>query len=144
MAFAPGQFITAQRLNRLQPATYWSQASGTTAASSTGVDVAGTPMSITTQTNNATAAMWFFAHSYAGGSAPSSNTSVQAVWDVNSSPTFGVVDFRTANEKGLGGNTWVTTIPTAGTYTFKLKATTPANFTMPAYASLLVQIMEVP
>lgn len=143
MAFSPGQIITAQRLNRLAPATYWSQASGTVAASSSAVDIPGTSISITVQTNGATANFWFVAHFYAGASAPTALGSFKAMWDVNSSPTFGVFDTRTANEKGPGVNTWSTTIPTAGTYTFKLNATTPANVTIPIYASLMVQIQEV-
>jgi len=143
MSFSPGQIITAQRLNRLAPATYWAQASGGVAASSSGVDVPGSSMSITVQTNGATANMWFYGHFYAGASAPTTNGAIQAVWDVNSSPTFGVVDIRTANEKFTGANSWSTSIPAAGTYTFKLKVTTPANVTMPTYSSLLVQIQEV-
>lgn len=143
MSFSPGQIITAQRLNRLQPKTYWAQASGGISASQSGVDVPGTSMSITTETDGATANMWFFGHFYAGGSAPTTNGSIKAIWDVNSSPTFGVVDFRTANEKAVGANSWSTTISTHGTYTFKLNVTTPANMTMPTYTSLLVEILEV-
>lgn len=142
MSFAPGQFITAQRLNRLQPVTYWAQASAVVVASTALADVPGTSISITVQTNGASAAFWFHGHFYGTG-VPASNGSLQAVWDVNSSPTFGVGQPTVANEKYGAGNTWLTTVSTAGTYTFKLKASTSTNMTMPVYTALMVQITEV-
>lgn len=143
MSFAPGQFITAQRLNRLQPVTYWAQASAVVVASTALADVPGTSISITVQTNGASAAFWFHGHWYASAASSVGNGSLQAVWDVNSSPTFGVGQPTTVNEKYGAGNTWLTTVSTAGTYTFKLKASTGTLMTMPVYTALMVQITEV-
>lgn len=142
MAFSPGQFITAQRLNRLQPKTYWAAASGTVAASQAAVDIPGVTLSITVETNGATAEMLWFAHFYNTG-VPAANSNAQAYWDVNAAPVFALGQGLNVNEKLAASQSWVTTIPTAGTYTFKVKATTSTNTTTPVYCTLDVKITEV-
>lgn len=143
MSFSPGQFITAQRLNRLQTKTYWSAANGTVAASSTNTDIPGTSMNITIETDGATVAINWSTAFYAAGTAPSSNANSRAFWDVNASPHFALAEFRTANEKVVSAQNWMTTITTAGTYAFKIQATTPANFTIAIYSAIMVQVTEV-
>lgn len=143
MSFSPGQFLTAQRLNRLQTKTYWCAASGSVAASSTNADVPGATMPITIETNGATVAMNWSSAFYAAGVAPIANANSRAFWDVNGSPHFCLAEFRTASEKVTASQNWMTTITTAGTYTFKIVGTTPANFTISTYTSLMVQVTEV-
>lgn len=142
MAFSPGQYITAQRLNRLQPKTYWAAASGTLGPNVTG-DVPGCSIPITVETDGATADfVWFYA-AYAGAVAPTAISSCKAMWDVNSSPVVAVADIRTASEKVTAGQTWQTAIGTAGTYTFKLNAVAPPNITVQVYSAIRVVISEV-
>lgn len=140
MAFAPGQFLTAQRLNRLQSKSYFSQNSGSIGTGSG--DVGGTPISITVETDGATAAFTWTGSCYASG-AMGGNTNTQAWWDVNASPTFALTQLLTNLEKVTSANVWVTTIPTAGTYTFKLKYTVVANSTLSIYTAMMVVITEV-
>jgi hypothetical protein len=144
MSFLPAQIITAQRLNRLQPKTYWSQCSSAiTGGAGTTQDVAGTSISITTETNGATAAMdWSFAN-YATGVMSTNATLVRALWDVNAAPTYALYDAQAANYRATCSANWVTTIPTAGTYTFKLQANVFTNATLQVYTTLKVQITEV-
>ena len=141
MSFSPGQFITAQRLNRLQRKSYFGQSSGFITTVSTG-DLAGSVMSIAVETNGAIADFWFSAAVYATGAMTNSG-SVKAQWDVNASPTFALGQYSASGEKGVSTNMWSTTITTAGTYTFKLVYNNVANSQLSPYCSLLVQIAEV-
>lgn len=141
MSFSPGQFITAQRLNRLQPKAYFSQNSAAITVAGSG-DVGGTPTSITVETNGATAAFVWTASCYTTG-AMASNTNTFARWDVNDSPTFAVVQQSANGDKVTAANVWVTTVPTAGTYTFKLRYTVVANSQLSIYTAMQVMIMEV-
>jgi hypothetical protein len=142
MSFSPGQFITAQRLNRLQPKTYWAAASSTIGPNVT-ADIPGCSISITVETNGASADFTWFYAAYAGAVAATSISSCKAMWDVNSSPVVAVSDMRTANEKVTPGQTWLTSIGTAGTYTFKLNAVAPPNITVQVYSTIRVIISEV-
>jgi hypothetical protein len=144
MAFSPGQFITAQRLNRLQPKTYWSAASGVTTTVLTNADVAGTPMSIVVETNGATAAFVWHTAVYANaGVAMSGAASSRVLWDVNASPVVAIAYWSGTTERGTPGQSWVTTIGTAGTYTFKMQVTTAANTAIQVFTSMSVTITEV-
>lgn len=142
MSFAPGQFITAQRLNRLQPKTYFSQASGAISVVGSG-DVAGTSMSIVVETNGATAAFTWSAAVYGATGAMASNSNTTVAWDVNTSPTFALVQHSAAADKGVAANVWATTIPTAGTYTFKMKYVVATNSVLQIYSAMMVTITEV-
>lgn len=143
MSFSPGQFITAQRLNRLQTKAYFGQNSGAISAVGSG-DVTGTLISITTETNGATACFTWTASVYATGNMlATGNTNTSAFWDVNQSPTFAVGQLTASSEKVTNANVWVTTIPTAGTYTYKLRYSNSTSGTLSIYTALMVQIMEV-
>jgi hypothetical protein len=144
MAFSPGQFITAQRLNRLQPKTYWSQASGAvTGGAGTAADIAGTPISITVETNGATAAMDWSVAVYATGAMGTGACVVRAFWDVNGAPTFALYDAQATNYRSTVSANWSTSIGTAGTYTFKLNGSVFTNSTLQIYTTLKVVITEV-
>jgi hypothetical protein len=142
MSFSPGQFITAQRLNRLQRKSYWSVASGAFTSTST-ADIPGTSMSIAVETDGATADFWWTADGRAGASAPVAGATVQAFWDVNGSPVFNLWSVRSASSSASTASNWSTTITTAGTYTFKLRGTMQTNISLNIYTSLLVHISEV-
>lgn len=142
MSFAPGQFITAQRLNRLQPKNYFSQCSGTVAASTSG-NVAGTAISIPIETNGAVVNFSWTASVYQTGASTTGPSSTSAKWDTNVSPTFAVVWQQEANARVTAANFWSTTIPTAGTYTFQLAYSTLNVSTLSIYTAMMVQIMEV-
>jgi hypothetical protein len=141
MTFSPGQFITAQRLNRLQSRTYWAQASGTTAASGSG-DVAGASVPLTIETDGATVAFHWTAAVYATG-VMASNANVRAFIGADGSPVYALSEWKTNAEKGTVGNQWATTVATAGAYTAKLTYTTPALGTLSNYTSMMVTVIEV-
>jgi hypothetical protein len=142
MAFAPGQFITAQRLNRLQSKTYWATASGTTAAGGSSVDVAGASIPITTETDGATMAISWTASVYATG-VMGSAASVRPFIGADGAGSFALAEWKTSAEKGTLANFWAATVTTAGLYTVKLVATTPANGTLSPYTTLMVTVHEV-
>jgi hypothetical protein len=142
MSFAPGQFITAQRLNRLQPKTYWASATGTTPVSQTNVDITGTSISVTTETDGATVAIdWDMtaqATAVTGG-----QVSARPWFGADASPVYTVAQFTAATEKASTANSWSFTVPAAGTYTAKLVGTTPAQATIVSYTSIKVVVTEV-
>jgi hypothetical protein len=142
VSFAPGQFITAQRLNRLQPKIYWAAASGTTAVSQSGVDVAGTSIPITIETDGAQVDIAWSIAAYAtaitGGL-----VSARALLGVDASPAYAVAQFSAATEKVSAANTWVATVATAGAYTAKIVATTPAQATLSPYTTIRCTVYEV-
>lgn len=144
MSFSPGQFITAQRLNRLQPKVYWAQCNtAIIGGAGTTQDVAGTSIPITVDTNGATAVMdWSFAN-YTTGAMGTNATLVRAIWDVNTAPTYALYDAQVANYRGTCSANWVTTIGTAGTYTFKLQANVFTGATLQVYTELRVEILEI-
>lgn len=142
MSFAPGQFITAQRLNRLQTKTYWAQASGTTAVSQSGVDVAGTSIPVTIETDGASVAVSWSIAAYATA-VTGGLVSARAAFGADTSPVFSVAQFSAATEKTSAANFWLDTVSLAGSYTAKIVATTPAQATLSSYTALMVQVTEV-
>jgi hypothetical protein len=143
MAFSPGQFITAQRLNRLQPKTYWAATSGVTTTVATNADVPGCTIPITVETNGATATFVWFSAIYASVGAMAGAASTRVLWDVNVSSVLTIGSWSTLAERGTPGQTWVTTIGTAGTYTFKMQYTMVANTAIQIYTAMTVVITEV-
>ena len=143
MPFAPGQFITAQRLNRLQPKTYWAAATGGVATSLSGVDVPGTSIPITIETDGATISFVWIGAIYATTSTTGATT-VRVNFDGNLSPTFVVSEPKDASTKVTAANTWSFTVATAGAYTPKLVATTQTGATIStAYTSIMATVTEV-
>ena len=145
MSFSPGQFITAQRLNRLQPKTYWAASSATMGPSVTGVDVTGTSIPLTIETAGATVTIAWTSAVYAGATAGGMtvNSSCRPFLGADGSPVFTVAEWKTASEKGTVSNCWSTTVPSAGSYTAKLVVTVPANATMVTYTTITVTVTEV-
>lgn len=144
MGFQPGQFITATRLNRLQPVKYWMAATAPVTGAVTNTDITGMSQSIIVGTDGATASFWWSVDFRNGAVAGAGQAAVRPFWDVNGAPIYAIFDSRTALEKGSCANAWSTTIPTAGTYTFKLQAATLlVNQSTNIYTTLLVEITEV-
>src|SRR3954462_8389107 len=90
MSFSPGQFITATRLNRLQPKMTWVQASSAPTGAQSNLDIPGCSASITTETDGATANFWWHVDYRDITTAAAAASFVQAWWDVNSSPVYAV------------------------------------------------------
>lgn len=141
MSFAPGQIITAQRLNRLQTKTYWAQASATITTIGSG-NVAGTAISITVETDGATASVSWSTAVYATGSM-GGTVSTNAKYDLASSSTYVLGQYATNGEKGISANFWSTNVATAGTYTFQLAYNVTSNGQLNSYTSMMVDIKEV-
>jgi hypothetical protein len=143
MAFLAGEVITAARLNRLQTITYGAIGSGTVAASSTNADVTSATISITTEVASAqykAICVWDY---NATGVPGASSTARLAIDGVGQSP---LATFRgdAANERGTIGQTYEGTLGAAGTYTFKLIASTSTNVEIQGVnSSITVDITEV-
>lgn len=143
MSFSPGQFITAQRLNRLQPKPYWAQASSTVAASSTNADVPGCSVSFTTETDNAQAEVIVTGAFYASG-VPAAISSVVAVLDTSTvSPNFAISQPAANGDKLQGAAGWLVTIPLAGIHAIKARASTSTNTVVQVYSGISVTVYEV-
>jgi hypothetical protein len=141
MTFSPGQYLTAQRLNRLQTKTYFGSASGAITTVGSG-NVAGTALAITTETDGATVACSWTAAVYATG-AMGNNCNTYVKYDLGSSSVFALAQLTANTEKTTAANFWSAAIATANSYTFQLGYTVTANGSLAVYTSLMVQVMEV-
>jgi hypothetical protein len=143
MAFLAGERITAARLNRLQTVTYGAIGSGTVVASSTNADVTSATVTITTEAASAqykAICVWDY---NATGVPGASSTARLAIDGVGQSP---LATFRgdAANERGTVTQTYEGNLGAAGTYTFKLIATTSTNVEIQGVnCSITVDITEV-
>lgn len=142
MPFLAGQIIEADRLNMLQPKTYYAQASGVT-PTGTSIDVPGCTVTFDTLTDNAVAVIEFAGDIDLAG-ATTALQSVNANVDGVATPIFAVfaqspgtnTDRVTAAQfarVGLGA---------AGSHTIKLTATTTVAV-LNVYAALNVTVYEV-
>lgn len=143
MPFLAGETITAGKLNRLQPKTFYASASGTVAASQTNVDIPGCSITLTTETNNAQVDIWWSTAFYSGATAPTTFGASRALIDGSGAPVYAISDSRTINAKDVPSQDWTTTIAAAGSHTIKLQVTTPANMTVSTYTALRVVVTEV-
>lgn len=141
MSFLPGQIITAQRLNRLQTKTYWAQSSATISTIGSG-NVGGTAISITTETDGATASVSWSTAVYATGGM-SATVSTNAKYDLASSPNFALGQYSASGEKGVSANFWATSVASAGTYTFQLAYNVTSAGQLNSYTAMMVDIKEV-
>jgi hypothetical protein len=143
VAFLAGENITAARLNRLQPRTYWAQASSTIGASQTNVDVPSATVTFTTDAANATIVVaWPAAFYFAGAAGGLSSVSV-LIDGSSSSPMFAISQQSASTDKNQGMGVWQTTLATAGSHTVKLRGTTNTNTTVQIYTALSVTVYEV-
>jgi hypothetical protein len=143
MSFAPGQFITAQRLNRLQPATYTVEAAGTVAASQTNADIPGVTQTFTTETDNAEAECTWSVDWDNSGAQTGTGTSRLLLDGATSSTRFIAWAGEVATDRGIQTQIQQFIIPTAGSHTIKAQATTLANQTIGQYSAMRIVVNEV-
>jgi hypothetical protein len=144
MSFLAGDLLTAQRLNRLAPKTYHVKSSGTLPASSSGVDIPGATYTFTTETDGATVDVFFFVDFDNTASPGTSVGSVRALLDGATGGTlFGIYGANITDGRSTIGNQDQFIVPTAGSHTIKLTATTPVAMTVNQYTSLKLVVSEV-
>lgn len=143
MAISAGEKITAARLNRLRTTTYGAIGSGTVAASQTNADVPSATVTITTETDGAqykAIGVWDF---NASGVPAAASTARLAINGTAQSPLATFLG-DAANDRGTTPQVYQGTLGTAGSYTFKLIATTSTNTTVQGTnSSITVDITEV-
>ncbi|MGQ4358573.1 hypothetical protein [Streptomyces sp. SAS_272] len=143
MAFLAGEMATAGRINRLQSASYGAIGSGVVSASSTNVDVPSATVTVTTETAGAryvATCVWDY---NTLGIPGASSTARMALDGVGQSP---LATFRgdAASERGTITQTYRGTLGAAGSYTFKLIASTATNTEVQGVnCSITVEITEV-
>lgn len=142
MAFLAGENITAGRLNRLQPKVYSATATATLAASSTDADITGASITLTTEANNATVMVTFFADFDLTGASTATATARCKI-DGTAVGPFAEYGAEVTTDRSTSGNTFVTTIATAGSHTIKLVGTTAASQTITTQTTLSVVVTEV-
>ncbi len=143
MPFLSGENITAQRLNRLQPKSYWAQASGTVAASSSSVDVPGATATFSTEVAGATAIISWQAAFYFTGVAGGLASVAPLIDGVTVSPNVALARQQASLDQIQGASSWQTTLAAAGSHTIKLRANTGTNTVVQIYTALQVMILEV-
>jgi len=144
MPFVPGDIITAQRLNRLQPAIYRAVATTPVTGAVTNTDIPGTEVPFATETDNATIEIsWFVDARNAGSGTFTVQSAVSALLDgATTSDVFALFRQSAANEYATVANQWVVDVPTAGAHTVKLRVTQAAANVVNIYTSISVKVYE--
>lgn len=143
MGFLAGDLLTAQRLNRLKPTPYFKVATGTLAAGLTLTDVPGVTITFTTETDLAEVQVWWFMDADLSGATTSTGNSRVLLDNVTPSDTFAMFGAEVATDRATTGQQHKFTIPTAGSHTIKVQATTPANYTINVYTTLQLLVHEI-
>lgn len=143
MTLLAGDLFTAQRANRLQQKTYWKQATGTLAASSTDADVPGASITFTTETNGAVVDCSWSTDFDLTGATTNLGSSRLLLDGVTYSDTLGVFQAAATTDRGTVIATQQFTIPTAGSHTIKIRGTTPASMIINLYTTLSLAVTEV-
>jgi hypothetical protein len=144
MAFAPGQFITAQRLNRLQPKIDQAICSAAVTGTATNTDITGTNIAFDTETDGAQLrASWTVdARNTAGGGG--TQIAVHAYLDTSIlSDDFALFQGSAASERGGVSASWDTTVTTAGSHSIKLRVTQSTNNQVNVYTQLSIMVLEI-
>lgn len=144
MPFLAGQIIEADRLNMLQPKTYYAQASAALAGPSTGGDVPGCTVTFDTLTDNAVAVI------DAQGDIDL-NGVITALLSVNinvdgvATPIFAVFQQGPGNalDRVTGATVARVGLGAAGSHTIKLTGSVPLNASINVYSALNVTVYEV-
>lgn len=143
MSFAPGQFITAQRLNRLQDASYVAECSGTVAASQTNADIPGMTETFTVEADGAEAICSWSVDFDLSGATTSPGTSRLLLDSVTAGTRILVYAAEVSTDRSLVTSFLSFTGLTAGVHTIKAQATTPANMTVNTQGTLHIRVKEV-
>jgi hypothetical protein len=143
MAFAPGQYITAQRLNRLQNKTYLAEGGTIAAGAGTNVDIPGVTLTFTSETDNAVAhCFWTVDFTVSAGATPAM-TSRLLLDGVTSSTRFIAVVNLTSGERSQPSMEDSFDLGTAGSHTIKAQVTKAANQAVAQYCVLRVEVEEI-
>lgn len=144
MAFAPGQFITAQRLNRLQPKLYRAVCSAAVTGTVSNADITGTNINFDTETDGAELRVTWTVDARNSGAGGGTQIAVSAYLDTSiTSDVFSLFQGSAASERDTGAQTWDTTVTTAGSHSIKLRVTQSANNTVQIYTNLSIMVLEV-
>lgn len=144
MSFAPGQFLTAQRLNRLQPKIDQAICSAAVTGTTSSADITGTNIAFDTETDGAQLrAMWSVdARNTAGGGG--TQIAVHAYLDTSiTSDVFALYQGSAASERGSAVASWDTTVTTAGSHSIKLRVTQSTNNQVNVYTQLSIMVLEI-
>lgn len=143
MAYASGDRMTATRTNNLQTKVYYAIGSGTIAASQTNADVTDATVTFDTTTNNATYAA-FCVWDYNASGTPAATSTARLVVDTVSQSPLATFNATGATERNTVAQNYSDVLPTAGSHTLKLIATTSTNTTVQGVnCSILVLVEEV-
>ncbi len=141
MAFLAGENITAGRLNRLQPKTYYATQTGTLTGAVTATLVPGCSVTFTTEAANAQYDVtWFLDFDLTGATTGTQLGRAR----VDGAVVTPVADFagEVATDRGTPGNQAVGTLAAAGTHTIDLVATLGANASINTASTIKVVITE--
>lgn len=144
MALLAGDILTAQKAGRLKPTPYWKAATGSLGASSgSNADVPGATITFNTETNLAVVQVVWFVDADLSGATTTSMSSRTLLDNITPSDTFAMFGAEVGTDRGTPGQSHMFTIPTAGSHTIKVQATTPANFVVNVYTTLSLLVHEV-
>lgn len=125
MAIQAGETITAGRLNRLQPKTYYAIGSGTVVGAASGADVPSASVTFTTEVANATYEATCIWDIDLTGATSATGTARLAVDGVAQSP-LAVFGQEVATDRLTIPQTYSGTLGAAGSHTLKLIASPAA------------------
>lgn len=142
MPILSGEVVTATRLNRLKPTTYYAVATGNLVGPQTDTDVPGATITLTTETDSAVCSIWATC-----GYTWTANTTISTceVWQ-GSTPLPGkiYVDPDNTTGRSTNGNAWRVAPGAAGSYTFKIVGESiQTNMTIDlTHTTILVAVYE--
>jgi hypothetical protein len=143
MTFLAGDIITAARLNRLQPASYYAIGSGTVVGSLTNADVPSATLPILNATVGATYMAWCAWDANVTSASAGTLVVRMAIDGVAQAPN-GTYNSPTNLGRGQPVNFYMGTLSTTITHTFKLIASPLAGQVIQGVnCSIMVQILEV-
>lgn len=142
MAFQPGQIITANRLNRLQPTPYRVVATSALTGPQTNADIPGAVLNIVTETTGARYTAVLVVDVDLNGST-TALASARLLVDGAFQSEFAVFGAEVSTDRGSVTQTYEGTLGTAGAHTLKVAATLAANQSINLYTSLLITVYEV-
>jgi uncharacterized protein YaiE (UPF0345 family) len=140
-----GEIVSAGRLGRMQPITYQADASGTLAVLTTVADVPGATYTFTTAAANATYVVWGV---YDVNQVATTNNDFIGRLSVDGviSGKFALFGGQVNGDRATVTQVWRGTLPSAGSHTIKLAASTTAvsQFQVVAgHTSITIEITEV-
>ncbi|MEU0978452.1 hypothetical protein ABZ488_04475 [Streptomyces griseus] len=145
MPILAGQIVTAGQLNRMQPATYDAVGTALQAGPLSNTDVTGCSITFNTTTPNAVAVVnctFYFVLTAAGTTSGSGRLSVDGVLETEFA-IFGQGPGASA-DRATTAQSYRVGLPTAGSHTLKLCATTPASMSLQGlYTTLIATVYEV-